>query len=284
MKNYGYSGEIKMSKSPYGKVVMITGASSGIGKVTAEYLHGLGYIVYGTSRKGNTDLADNHKIKMLPLDVCSGESVQRAVEFVLEKEGRIDILINNAGFGIAGAVEDTTTEEVISQFNTNFFGVHRMCKAVMPIMRKQGNGLIINVSSVAAFFTIPYQAMYSATKASIEVMSEAMRMEAKSFGIRVAVVEPGDTKTGFTESRLTSQEASSETSVYYDKFKKGLDVMIQDELNGVNPIIVAKAIANLTMKKNPPVRVVVGLKYKIISFAKRLLPIRFVLFALSKIY
>jgi short-subunit dehydrogenase len=273
-----------MVKSPYGKVVIITGASSGIGKVTAEYLVQQGYVVYGTSRKGNNGDSTLAKVTMLQLDVCNDESVKNAVEFVLRKEGRLDILINNAGFGIAGAVEDTSTDEVISQFDTNFFGVHRMCKAVMPIMRKQGSGLIINVSSVAAFFTIPYQSIYSATKAAIEVMSEAMRMEAEPFGIKVALVEPGDTKTGFTGSRMTTLEAQSDQSVYAERFKKGLDVMMRDEENGVDPIVVAEAIAKLAANKNPPVRVIVGAKYKLLSVAKRILPARIVLYGLSKIY
>ena len=173
----------------YGKVVLITGASSGIGKVTAQHLAGLGYRVYGTSRKaenGNRTFSDENSngfIEMVNLDVCDNQSAKKAVEYVIEQEGRIDVLINNAGFGISGAIEETTEEEALAQFNTNFFGMHRMCRNVLPIMRKQKKGLIINIGSVAGQFSIPYQSMYSASKYAMESYTESLRMEVRDWGI-----------------------------------------------------------------------------------------------------
>jgi short-subunit dehydrogenase len=273
------------------KVVLITGASSGIGKALASILKRKGYKVYGTSRKqpignggGNTLQPDVNGgfIKMIQLDVCSGDSIKKAVEYIVKQEGCIDVLINNAGFGIAGSVEDTSEEEAYQQFNTNFFGVHRMCRQVLPVMREQGSGLIVNVSSVAGLISIPFQSMYSASKYAVEALSEAMRIEVKPFGVNVVLVEPGDTKTGFTDSRQFVNAGSD--SVYGKKFNKSINTMIKDEVNGSRPESVAKVIARVVEMKNPPVRVVAGLQYKVVVLLKRLLPSRFVEYVLSKLY
>jgi len=203
----------------YGHVVLITGASSGIGKAAAEYLMKNGYKVYGTSRKEQADCtyegSSGGFIKMLKLDVCSEESIEKAVNCIMKEEGRINILINCAGFGIAGSVEDTSIDEAYKQFDTNFFGVLRMCRSILPIMRAQKKGLIINVSSIAGLISIPYQSMYSASKFAIEAATEALRCEVKPFGINVSLVEPGDTKTGFTCKREFTQ--GSKNSVYEEK-------------------------------------------------------------------
>lgn len=272
-----------------GNVVIITGASSGIGKAVAEFLMEKGYKVYGTSRKksdGETvskSASGNGFIKMLQLDVCSEESVENAVNQVLAAEGRVDVVINNAGMGIAGSIEDTSPEEAFKQFDTNFFGMHRVVRQVLPAMRKQGSGLIVNISSVAAVFPIPYQAMYVACKAAVEGMSGCLRNELRSFGINVTLVEPGDTKTGFTESRVISA-ASDENSAYSGFFRKSLGVMIRDEENGPGPIVVAKEVYRVMKRKNPPVRVVVGFKYKVFVFLVRILPAIFKSFVISKMY
>lgn len=276
-------------ESLYGKVVLITGASSGIGKSMAEFLRDKGYRVYGTSRKAqlddNTVRSDekNGFLKMLKLDVCSDESVRNAISHIMALEGRIDIVVNNAGMGIAGSVEDTSPEEVFKQIDTNFLGMHRVIRQVAPIMRKQRSGLIVNISSVAAQFSIPFQAMYSASKAAIEAVSEVLRTELKPFGVNVVIIEPGDTKTGFTDNRVFAADAN-ENSVYKDAFKKSIGVMIKDETNGPDPIVVTKQLYRILGKKNPPVRVVVGLQYKVLTFLKRLLPTRLILFVLSKMY
>ena len=271
----------------YGKVVLLTGASSGIGKVTAEYLAGLGYRVYGTSRRcknGTLVFSDDNSkgfVEMVQLDVCDSRSAEEAVKYVMEKEGQINVLINNAGFGIAGAIEETSEEEACSQFNTNFFGMHRMCRQVLPIMRKQKKGLIINIGSVAGLFSIPYQAMYSASKSAMKAYTEALRIEARDWGIRAVLVEPGDTRTGFTDNRYYTAE-SENTS--YPRSKSSIEKMEQDERSGKNPEIIARLTARLMNRKNPPVRVTAGLEYKIMVQLKRIVPDRFVEFMLRKLY
>lgn len=273
----------------YGNVVLITGASSGIGKAAATKLAKHGYRVYGTSRKepqeGNTVFFNESKgfFKLIQLDVCIDESVKKAVEFVLLKEGTIDILINNAGYGIAGSVEDTSFNEAFSQFDTNFFGVHRMCKSVLPIMRKNKCGIIINISSVAGIISIPYQSMYSASKYALEAMSEALRSEVRQFGIKVVLIEPGDTNTGFTNNRQLVA-AADENSVYKDSFSKSINTMAKDELNGPEPDIVVRSVLKILNQKNPPVRVAIGVSYKVIAFIKRFLPSRLVCYVIGRLY
>lgn len=276
----------------YGDVVLITGASSGIGKAIAEALAKLGYKVYGTSRKLEAGKilevipkSQNNPgfLHMLQLDVCSEESVENAVNLVLNKEGRIDILINNAGFGIAGSIEDTTVEEALSQFDANFFGVLRMCRKVMPAMRANKNGLILNISSVAGLISVPFQSMYSASKYAVEALTEALRIEVKPFGIRVSMVEPGDTKTGFTDKRIYVA-ASAEDSVYNEKFTKSIKTMEVSEMNGPGPDKIVKAALKIISMKNPPIRITAGFSYKAIVFLKRVLPARLVSYVVSKIY
>lgn len=269
------------------KVVLITGASSGIGQSLALTLMEKGYKVYGTSRKANYETLLKAKngtgfVQMLPLDVCSESSVKAAVDYVLEKESSIDILINNAGFGIAGSVEDTSPEEALSQFDTNFFGVLRVCRAVLPRMREKGQGLIVNISSVAGLISVPYQSMYSASKYAIEAMTEALRIEVKPFGIKVSMVEPGDTKTGFTDKRQYVKASSS--SVYTETFTKSIKTMEKDEQNGPPPKVVVDAVLKVINSKNPPVRIVAGFSYKAMVLGKRLVPAWFLEFVVSKLY
>lgn len=269
------------------KVVLVTGASSGIGQAIAQTLMEKGYKVYGTSRNAKDEAAIKAKngtgfLKMISLDVCSEESIKAAIDYILSREITIDILINNAGNGIAGSVEDTTTDEAYYQFNTNFFGVHRMCRAVLPKMREQKNGLIINISSVAGLISVPYQSMYSASKYAIEALTEALRIEVKPFGIKVSMVEPGDTKTGFTAKRLYTKASSD--SAYSEKFIKAIKTMEHDEQNGPSPKVLVDAVIRIINSNNPPVRIVGGFSYKALYMLKRLLPARLVEFVVSKIY
>ena len=271
----------------YGKVVLVTGASSGIGKSVAEYLAQRGYKVYGTSRKVQTgvlmDKGSAGFVHMLQMDVCSEESVKAAVEQVLEAEGDLGIVINNAGMGIAGSVEDTSPQEAFLQLDTNFFGVHRVIRHVLPSMRKRGRGLIINMSSVGAVFPIPYQSMYVASKAAMEGMSGSLRNELRPFGIKVALVEPGDTRTGFTGSRVFVK-AGDDSSAYAVYGKRSIAVMERDESNGPEPVVVAKVIEKIIRRRNPPVCVAVGIQYKLMVFLKRLVPRRLEAFIVSKLY
>lgn len=266
-------------------VILVTGASSGIGKACAELLCGKGHIVYGTSRH-----ADGTKIKesenggsitMLKLDVTDDDSAENCVNEVLNREGRIDVLVNNAGFGIAGAIEDTTTKEMLSQLDTNLLGIHRMCRLVLPHMRERKFGKIINIGSVAGFISIPYQAFYSVSKFGVEAYSRALRSEVSEFGIKVCVVQPGDTKTGFTNQRITVNSANN---AYADKLNSSVGKMAHDEQNGVAPVNVAKVVLRAINKKNLPVSITVGLPYKLIKFAVKILPDRLVEFVVGKMY
>jgi NAD(P)-dependent dehydrogenase (short-subunit alcohol dehydrogenase family) len=197
-------------------VVLVTGASSGIGKACAERLFARGCRVYGTSRQAPRALAEARMsdlapmLRMIPLDVTSDASVDAAVGVVVACEGRIDAVVNNAGFGVAGAAELTTIEEAREQFETNFFGTVRVCRAVLPVMRQQGSGRILNVSSIAGRIGIPFQAFYSASKFAIEGFSEALRMEVAPFGVKVVLIEPGDFRTGFTAARRLARGASGQ--------------------------------------------------------------------------
>ncbi len=263
------------------QVVLITGASAGIGKATAEYLMNKNFHVYGTSRKALGNIDDNAAndsqsggfIRIIPLDVTCEDSVKTAVENIISKEGRLDVLISNAGAGIAGSVEDVSLPETSLQFDTNFFGTLRVIKAVLPYMRKQGFGKIIALSSVAGVISIPYQAHYSASKFAMEGLIEALRYEIAPFGIKACLVEPGDTKTDFTKSRIVAEGANAE-SPYHTRFTKSLARMERDEQNGASPMAVANTIYKMIQKKNPPVRSTVGFQYKLVLFLKRILPTR----------
>src|SRR3989449_7463476 len=178
------------------RIALVTGASSGIGEATAERLAKAGYKVYGTSRRGAE--AGKRSFEMLPLDVTSDESVEAAVGEVLRIDGRIDLLVNNAGFGVAPAgAEESSLDQARSIFETNFFGMVRMTRAVVPYMRRQGNGRIINIGSVLGFLPMPYGALYAATKHAIEGYSESLDHEVRTRGIRVSVIEPAYMKTQF---------------------------------------------------------------------------------------
>lgn len=267
-------------------VVLITGATSGIGKAAAELFCENGYTVYGTGRKAECEKikenANGGSIRLVPLDVTDDISAEKCVEEVLKREGRIDILVNNAGFGIAGAAEDTSVEEMRSQLEVNLFGVHRMCRLVLPAMREQGKGRIINISSVAGYLAIPYQAFYSVSKYGVEGYSRALREEVRRFGIGVTLIQPGDTKTGFTSGRVTVKNGKSDA--YEKKFTRSVKRMERDEQNGSSPEHIARAIVKAAESKNPPVSKTVGFQYKLIKFALRLIPERLVSFAVRKLY
>jgi len=182
-------------------VALITGASSGIGNATAERLAAAGYTVFGTSRRGAT--TERRAFEMLSLDVTSDESVGAAVNGLLRSEGRIDLLVNNAGFSVAPAgAEESSIEQAQAIFDTNFFGIVRMTRAVLPPMRRQGRGRIINIGSVMGFLPAPYMALYAATKHALAGYSESLDHELRTRGIRVSVIEPAYTKTHFDASLL----------------------------------------------------------------------------------
>lgn len=243
-----------MTSTTNKKVILVTGASSGIGKTCVEFLSQKGYKVYGTSRKPATQPGASQMIQM---DVNNDASVKKAIGHIVTKEGRLDVVINNAGMGVAGAVEQTSVDETKHQFETNFFGVLRVCQEALPVMRRQQSGYIINVSSIGGLIGIPFQGAYSASKFAVEGLTEVLRMEVKPFGVKVVLVEPGDFNTGFTDSRLIAQQAQ-ETSDYSVRFKSALGVMENDEKNGDKPAKIARLIYKVINQSSPRGRYMVG--------------------------
>jgi NAD(P)-dependent dehydrogenase (short-subunit alcohol dehydrogenase family) len=237
------------------KVVLVTGASSGIGRTCCEYLAGKGMTVYGASRTLSAGKVG--AFNSLCLDVTDDASVQAAVRQIHAKHGRIDVVINNAGNGIAGAVEETSPQEAMAQLDTNFFGVHRVCRAVLPIMRQQQGGVIINISSLAGLLAVPFQAFYSASKFAMEGLTEALRMEVKPFGIRVALIEPGDFKTEFPANRRNTAEAEK-SSIYRELVDRCVGVMQEEEKNGKDPLGVARLAERIIHDPSPRLRYTIG--------------------------
>src|SRR6478736_1316416 len=182
------------------KVVLITGGSSGIGKSIGNFLHQKGFTVYGTSR--NPEKVTGSVFPLVALDVRNSESIKSAVAEVIGLSGRIDVLINNAGVGITGPLEEIPASEIKNNFETNLFGPIEMMKAVLPQMRSQKSGLIINVTSIAGYMGLPYRGVYSASKGALELITEALRMEVKSFGINITNVAPGDFATNIAAGRF----------------------------------------------------------------------------------
>ncbi len=253
------------------KVALVTGASGGIGQAVARGMAREGWRVYGTSRGVAVgEVVEGNGIAMMRMDVTDDDSVSAAVALILAREGRLDAVVNNAGSGIAGAIEDTSAAEAIAQFDANFFGVVRVCRATLPYLNKTG-GIIINISSVAAATPIAYQAMYSASKAALEALSAALRIEAAPQGVRVTSVLPGDTRTGFTTARRLTATVSPHHEA---RLRRSLKRMEHDEQNGAPPQAVAAVVCRMARRSHPPVRVAVGAFYKLVLFLKRLLPDR----------
>jgi NAD(P)-dependent dehydrogenase (short-subunit alcohol dehydrogenase family) len=254
-----------------GKVILITGASSGIGAAIATRLTKAGHTVFGTSRKPSaTAPADG--VRMLAMDVRNDESVAQAVASVIKAAGRIDVVVNNAGFGIAAAVEDTRPEDMRRQFDTNLLGPLRVCQAVLPSMRKQGSGRIIQISSLAARIGIPFQGAYSASKSALEGMTEALSMEVKPFGIEVVMIEPGDTKSNFTAAREWTAAAKS-NGAYAARAKHAIAVMEKSEQAGPPADKVARLVEQAIAAKQPKLRYISATTTERLALSlQRLLP------------
>ena len=232
------------------RIALVTGASSGIGEATAERLVKAGYRVFGTSRRAAP--AGRRQFEMLALDVTSDESVNALIKEVIQRAGRIDLLVNNAGFGVAPAgAEESSIEQAQSIFNTNFFGIIRMTRAVVPHMRQQGNGRIINIGSVLGFLPMPYGALYSATKHAIEGYSESLDHELRTRGIRVSVIEPAYTNTPFDVNLL---EADAKLDEYRDAraavYQRTKELMATAQ----GPSVVADAVLKAASAARPKLR------------------------------
>lgn len=260
-----------------GKIVINTGGTSGIGLETARFLANKGCKVYELSRRENgTDVAVH-----IQANVTDENQVRNAIESILRQEGHIDIVINNAGFGISGAIEYTDTEEAIRQFDVNFFGMVRVNRAVLPIMHRQGHGRIINMSSVAAPIAIPFQAYYSASKAAVRTYTLALYSEVKPYGIEVCAVMPGDIAIGFTAAR---RKNPADDEAYGGRIARSVAVMEHDEENGIPAEKAGAFIAEKALQKKLPVVCTIGGKYKVFVFLTRLIPTKLMADLVGKIY
>lgn len=261
----------------YGKVVLITGASSGIGRAVAQTLKERGFHVYGTGRKAGDSPVDSGKdggfLKMLSMDVLKEDTIRQAVESIVRFEGELNVLIHCAGMGIAGALEDVSLPDAQLQIDTNLMGSVCVLQHVLPVMRRQGKGLCMLMGSVAGFFGIPFQSLYSASKFALKGLNEALRLECAPFGIRCCLIEPGDTKSGFTQARLFS--GTKQDSAYAQAFARAVYAMEQSELKGKDADSVVKVVLRVIRRKSPPVAVTVGFSYKLLRFLKRLVSERF---------
>ncbi|CAN5168270.1 SDR family oxidoreductase [soil metagenome] len=258
---------MKTDTSP--RVVLITGGSSGIGKSIGEFLTNKNFIVYGTSR--NPGRASGSSFPLLAMDVTHHETIHQAISEIIEKEGKLDILINNAGVGITGPLEETPDEEIKKAFDTNYFGPINVIKGVLPQMRKQGTGLIINITSIAGYMGLPYRGIYSATKGALELTTEAFRMELKDFNIKMTNVAPGDFATNIAAGRYHAPVL--EDSPYKNSYKNTLDLMNAHVDAGKDPMEMARAILKVIETPNPKGHYRVGEPLQKLSIVlKKILP------------
>ena len=250
------------------KTALVTGASSGIGEVTAERLAMTGYNVYGTSRRAAK--ASQRSFELLPLDVTSDDSVEATVMEVLRLEGRIDLLVNNAGFGIApGAAEESSIEQARSIFETSFFGIVRMTRAVVPHMRRQGAGRIINIGSVLGFLPMPYAALYAATKHAVEGYSESLDHELRTWGIRVSVIEPAYTKTQFDANFVEPDSKLDE----YREIRASLGRTLPELMAAADdPGVVADVVLEAASAARPKLRYTAGVRAGRLRLLRRFAP------------
>lgn len=251
------------------KVILITGISSGFGKISAQILAQKGHIVYGTVRKTGEELQGVHTLKM---DLTDFLSIQEAVKTVVEKESRIDVLINNAGMHTGGSIETTPFENARLQMETNFTGTVRIIREVLPVMRRQNSGLIINVSSIGGLMGLPFQGFYSAAKFALEGLSETLRMEVKPYNIKVVVINPGDFHTSNTVNRRNFL-AGLQSDPYGEQFQKTLTVIEKDETEGWPPERLAQKLAHIIKVKNPANRyIIASLDQRIAVLLKKVMP------------
>ncbi len=258
------------------QVIVITGASSGIGLAAAELFAKKGNTVYGIAK----DACQSSLFCSYLCDVTDRTAMEQVLQDVYQKEGRIDVLVNNAGMGISGAIEYLTEQDFDKIFGVNVKGVVLTSSLAIPYLRET-KGKIINTSSVASVVPIPYQACYSATKSAIESFSFALAQELKPQGIKVSCVRPGDTKTGFTQNRVKTEV---ENEVYGKKITNSVKKMERDETHGKSPVTVAKVMYKIAKRKNPPPVCTVGFGYKCICVLAKFLPQRLINFIVGKLY
>jgi short-subunit dehydrogenase len=252
------------------KVILITGISSGFGKQTAQLLAEGGHTVYGTVRKS---MDVNPLVNSLILDLTDINSLQKSVQTIVQKEGRIDILINNAGMHTGGPIETSSIENIELQMDTNFLGMVNLTREVLPQMRKQGGGTIINFSSIGGLMGLPFQAFYSAGKFAIEGFSEALRMEVSKFKINIVLINPGDFHTNNSANRRNFLAPTGADDPYYLQYQKTMTVIEKDEANGWEPAVLARKIVKIVETKNPRQRyIIASFEQKLAIVLKYVLP------------
>jgi NAD(P)-dependent dehydrogenase (short-subunit alcohol dehydrogenase family) len=258
------------------KIILISGASSGLGLAVARHLSEIGHTVYAGARSfQNQEIDKNDPLKKVYLDVTQQSSINDTVQQIIAKEGRIDILINCAAVLVLGSVEDTSIDEYEKVLNTNFTGTIRMCKAVLPYMRERRQGHIINFSSIMGLLAIPFQSAYISSKFAIEGFSETLRMETRNFGIKVSIIEPTDHKSGGQKYRPHAKAATLDSSPYRDLFLKVTSKIEYDEAHGSEPEELAKLIGRIIQKKRPKLRYMSGkFEQKLPVLLKKILPDR----------
>lgn len=253
------------------QVILVTGATSGIGEAIATLLYKEGHKVYGTGR--SVSKLKNFSYPLLKMDINSIESVVTAIQELILKEGRVDVLVNNAGMGLAGAVEETSDEDVVKILDTNVVGLHRTCTAVLPHMRKQRFGKIINIGSMGGMIGLPFRSYYCASKFATEGFSEALSMEVKQFGVKVVLVQPGDMKTKINLNRVETESAV--TSPYYESYNYVRNKFSNAVEAASEPIVIAKIVNRIINKKSPAFRYKKGAFFENFSHAvKRIVPFR----------
>lgn len=260
-----------------GAVVVVTGGSSGIGRSTAALFARRGCTVYELSRSGRDETGVTH----ITADVTSQEELRAAFAEIFAREGRLDLLVNNAGMGISGAVEFTEPAQAHRIFEVNFFGVFLCCREALPYLRQTKGARIINLSSVAAALPIPFQAFYSATKAAVNALTLALDNELRPFGIRVSAVMPGDTRTGFTAAREKSEEGAA---LYGETISGAVSLMERDEHAGMPPEAIAATVLRVSRKKRPKPLYTAGGKYQLFLLLAKLLPTGISNWLVGKIY
>lgn len=251
------------------RVALVTGVSSGIGRATAFLLAERGFRVFGTSRKPNGNDERLGILETVRLDVRDEPSVRSCVDLVLEKAGRIDALVNNAGYSLIGSAEETSLEEAKALFETNFFGVLRITQAVLPVMRKQGSGRISIIGSVVGFLPAPYQGIYAASKHALEGYAESLDHEVRQFGIRVAIIEPGFIRTGIADN---SQLAAHPIDAYARDRERVLIALRENVTRGEDPVRVASVVLRALTAPSPRVRYPAGRQAKILSPVRKFAP------------
>ena len=259
------------------KTAVVTGGSSGIGLQTVLALRERGCAVYELSRHG----AGTEGVTHIDCDVSDENAVRAAIERVYAERGRIDALVNNAGFGISGAAEFTENAQAKRLLDVNLFGMVNGCRAVIPLMRKQGGGRIVNLSSVAAPCAIPFQVWYSVSKSAVSTYSAALANELRPFGISVCAVLPGDIRTGFTRAR---EKNPAGDGVYGGRIARSVAVMERDEQNGMDPAVAGRFLADVALRASVKPEYAIGLKYKFFVILARLLPVRLKNYLIGLLY